>query len=572
MLKTIKEIHEEVFNILMEYHERDKENFFFSTRKINRNNKLDEGYWFLGNDNYLAISFWTGIDTLTRNPRIFFKIKSNGETSIEFRNKDVKNHYDYFHPNFIKEIGAEETINGYSKKIPEKAYAMSLFLFLSKYKDIIDEYVNNKKYRDFSISEWASPIEFIAPDNFKKQIEIINSYRNKPIKEYSEGDLLRGFSITNFGAIQNISLEIPSKSNWIFLTGENGSGKTSILKAIATGLCQNNDKGERIADREKYGDFKINILLSNRYFETLEIITDSNRSHRYKKTVVNGFAAYGPIRLITEGDIDSRILKNKRKVERKTTYGLFNSIGILKDFSSGYVLNPKPKYHELIKDSIIGNLEYILPNIASIEENEKGELLFYEYYENDINSNRKLKFKQLPSGTRNFVALILDLLIRLQQQQPDSTDISDYTGVVLIDEIDIHLHPKLQIELVKQLSDTFPKIQFIVSTHSPITLLGAPENSIFIKVEKSQKSGVSIERLIKLENEIKFLTPNTILTSDIFDFDFMEKIPNETFEKMYLEDDYDEISKNQELNQRLKNLDKSIFPDDLFKNEEKNGL
>lgn len=571
MLKTMKEIHEEVFNILMEHHERDKENFFFTTRKINRNNKLDEGYWFLGNDNYLAVSFWTGIDTLTRNPRIFFKIKSNGETSIEFRNKDVKNHYDYFHPNFIKEIGAEETINGYSKKIPEKEYAMSLFLFLSKYKGIIDKYVNNQKYRGFSISEWASPIEFIKQENFKKQIEIINSYRNKPIKDNSEANLLRGFSITNFGAIKQVSLIIPLECKWIFLTGENGSGKTSILKAIATGLCRNNDLGERIADNKSYGDFKIGILLSSENVMPKQIITESKKHYKNNKTIVDGFAAYGPVRLVNEGNIDPEILRNERGVHERSTYGLFNPISILKDLSAGYVLNSKPKYHELIKESIISNLIYILPNIASIEESENGELLFYQFYD-DNEESRKLTFDKLPSGTRNFVALILDLLIRLQQQQPEINDISDYKGVVLIDEIDIHLHPKLQIELVKQLSDTFPKIQFIVSTHSPVTLLGAPENSVFIKVKNSQKDGVTSERLRKLEKEIKYLTPNTILTSDIFDFDFMKKISNETFKKMYLEDNYEDIDKNQELNERLKSIDKSIFPDDLFKNENQNGL
>jgi predicted ATP-binding protein involved in virulence len=567
MAKTMKEIHEAVFNYLMAEHNKDKGKFFFITRKINRSNKFNEGYWFLGNDNYLAVSFWTGMDTLNRTPRIYFKVKSNGETSIEFRNADVRNHYDFFHPDLIKEIGAIETPNGYSKKLPGQSFIFDLFLFINNEKKIIDSYIGKQAFRTFSISEWAGPLEFINPESFEKQIEVIDRYRNVSLNKFDGVGFLKGFTISNFGPLNNISLDIPSESKWVFLTGENGSGKTSILKAIATGLCQNNDLGERIADKKKYGSFKINILLSDVYNKTIEFITESNKNYKNKNTIVDGFAAYGPIRLITEGNIDSKILRNEEKIHKKSTYGLFNPIGILMDLSAGYVLNAKPKYHELTKDSIIGNLEYILPNIASIGQNENEDLLFFEYGDNNDVINKGLTFDQLPSGTRNFAALILDLLIRLQNQQPEIDDISDYIGVVLIDEIDIHLHPKLQIELVKQLSATFPNIQFIVSTHSPVTLLGAPDNSIFIKVKKSQKEGIEIQRLKKLEKEIKYLTPNTILTSDIFDFDFIEEYSDEDFQKIRLEDYYEDIEKNIEIERRLESMDKSIFPDNLFNDE-----
>lgn len=568
----MKQIHEDVYNYLITKHNEDKENFFFITRKINRYNKLDEGYWFLGNDNYLAVSFWTGVDTLNRTPRIYFKIKSNGESSIEFRNRDIESHTDFFHPDLIKEIGATKTPNGYSKKLNGTAYIFSLFLFLSNEKLLIDNYINNQKFRDYGASEWADPIEFINPKTFEKQLEIINFYRNRSEPKFAEEGFFKGFSISNFGLLKEISIDIPNNSNWVFLTGENGSGKTSILKAIATGLCQNNDKEERIASKRYYGDFEITILISEDYNKTNTYTIKSKNNFSNKSLLVEGFASYGPVRLLSEGNLDKKILINESKVQDKMTYGLFNPISILKDLSPGYVFKTRPKYYQLTKDSVIGNLEYILPNISRVLEDENGELIFYPFYNNKNKNNKKLTFAQLPSGTRNFVALILDLLIRLQHQQPEVGDISDYKGVVLIDEIDIHLHPKLQIELVKQLASTFPKIQFIVSTHSPVTLLGAPENSIFIKVKNTQDEGITIERLKKLEKEIKYLTPNTILTSDIFDFDFMENMEEEVFENMYLEDNYNDIEKNKELDNRLKNIDKSIFPDDLFKNEGQDGL
>lgn len=56
-----------------------------------------------------------------------------------------------------------------------------------------------------------------------------------------------------------------------------------------------------------------------------------------------------------------------------------------------------------------------------------------------------------------------------------STRLSEITGLVVIDEIDIHLHPTLQHDIVPQLIKLFPKVQFIVSSHSPLFLLGMEE-------------------------------------------------------------------------------------------------
>lgn len=559
----IKKIHDEVFSILWANHNKDRDNFFFITRKINRYNKLDEGYWFLGNDNYLAISFWTGIDSLTRTPRIYFKIKVNGETSLEFRNKDISGHSDYFSPDFIKSVGARETENGYSKKFSITDYKESLSKFLTAEKQLIDEHLKAGSLIDEGVVEWVDPIEFIKSQSFKKQIETINSYRNRSVDGHENVGILRGFSILNFGMIQDISLDIKPENKWIILTGENGSGKTSILKAIATGLGQNNDDNDRIASKEKFGAFRIKILLNGEYDKIKEVTVKSNQNYKGLKTLVDGFVTYGPVRLFSEGTIDSGIVKNEFKVHKKTTYGLFNPVGILKDLSS-YALNVRPKYFELAKDSIIGNLEYILPKISQIEEDEEGNLFFYEISDVENVPFKKVTFDELPSGTRNFAALILDLLIRFQNQQPDVTDVADYKGVVIIDEIDIHLHPKLQMELVKQLAATFPKVQFIVSTHSPVTLLGAPENSVFLKVTKSSNNGINIQRLEKLESEIKYLTPNTILTSDIFDFDFLQDVDEDDIEKVHSEDDYEDIQRNREIDEKLRDMDSTIFPENLF--------
>lgn len=79
-----------------------------------------------------------------------------------------------------------------------------------------------------------------------------------------------------------------------------------------------------------------------------------------------------------------------------------------------------------------------------------------------------LPVRQLSDGERGSLALVLDLTRRLAQSNPSLDDpAAKGTGVVLIDEIDLHLHPKWQREIVRNLPEAFPLLQFIATTHSP---------------------------------------------------------------------------------------------------------
>lgn len=80
----------------------------------------------------------------------------------------------------------------------------------------------------------------------------------------------------------------------------------------------------------------------------------------------------------------------------------------------------------------------------------------------------EIPVRQLSDGERGSLALVLDLTRRLAQANPGLDDpAAKGPGVVLIDEIDLHLHPKWQREIVRNLPDAFPKLQFIATTHSP---------------------------------------------------------------------------------------------------------
>lgn len=80
----------------------------------------------------------------------------------------------------------------------------------------------------------------------------------------------------------------------------------------------------------------------------------------------------------------------------------------------------------------------------------------------------EIPVQQLSDGERGTLALVLDLTRRLAQANPGLEDPARKgPGVVLIDEVDLHLHPKWQRDIVQSLPDTFPNLQFIATTHSP---------------------------------------------------------------------------------------------------------
>jgi len=84
-----------------------------------------------------------------------------------------------------------------------------------------------------------------------------------------------------------------------------------------------------------------------------------------------------------------------------------------------------------------------------------------------------LEINQLSAGEKNLFALVADLTMRLIEANPFEEETPNPfhgTGIVLIDEIDLHLHPRWQRMVLPKLMDLFPNIQFIITTHSPFVL------------------------------------------------------------------------------------------------------
>lgn len=94
-------------------------------------------------------------------------------------------------------------------------------------------------------------------------------------------------------------------------------------------------------------------------------------------------------------------------------------------------------------------------------------------------NGKTINAEQLSDGEKIYLALIGDLCHRLSLANPNGDPLNG-DGIVLIDEVDLHLHPQWQSEVVPALTRTFPNLQFIISTHSPHVLNSVPTDSLRI--------------------------------------------------------------------------------------------
>ncbi len=136
----------------------------------------------------------------------------------------------------------------------------------------------------------------------------------------------------------------------------------------------------------------------------------------------------------------------------------------------------------------------LLPNVVNIEVTKYDEVI---YTETDENGDKltALPLSKLASGMKGIIAMVGDMILRLFESQPHINNPSELTGIVIIDELDLHLHPTWQRKFPNLLSSVFPKVQFITSTHSAIPLLGAPKNSIILNVQRDKKQGITLQKL-----------------------------------------------------------------------------
>ncbi|ACT92181.1 AAA family ATPase [Dyadobacter fermentans] len=546
------------------FHRLEQSDLLYTFRKSNYGSRLEQGYWFYGNENQMAISFWSGMDWKNRTPNIVFVITQNGNVYLEINVSDSDRKRE-----FITNYLADPLELGSDSRKFRKYYADNLDLdeaifefekFLNSDKIIIDEIINRESKSFFLPNEES--ISNIDRKEFRQRLQNVHKYRRTIVdierteskQALEKPTKLQSFRVWDSGPISYTELtDIPADNKWIFITGENGSGKTSFLRAISTAL------GYRSLDRNEQmrnPNFRFEARLFNESSNITESFTrEHNEGTKNRRPKVSGLCMYGPFRLL-----NSRKLSEAKFKLLYTKSGSFESLfsdnsplldidkqlDIWKKDRKSLHLLEKRQYH------IKNILTAVVPNLYNIDLSlsELGKPVEYQTRRDDISNQYSTPWENLSSGTRSVFSLILDILLRLYDQQPKVVDPAELKGVVLIDEIDLHLHPLAQKELVVNLSNVFSDVQFIVTTHSPIPLLGAPRNSM-IYVMRNYDGNVSIERM---DDKVMFrkILPNAIFTSPIFGFSDLVPDAKGKDEIPYLDDDFNQVKRRENLNRDIR--------------------
>lgn len=163
------------------------------------------------------------------------------------------------------------------------------------------------------------------------------------------------------------------------------------------------------------------------------------------------------------------------------------------------------------RDQVVEILTQILPDVSRIR--------FVEPTKDRQQPGVEMKtpygwvaLDDLSLGYKTMIAWIVDLASRLVQRYPDSANPIAEPAVALVDEFDLHLHPKWQRELMGYLSDRFVNTQFIVTAHSPLVVQAATNANI--AVLRREGDHVVIDNDVK---SIRGWRVDQVLTSDLFD-------------------------------------------------------
>lgn len=155
-----------------------------------------------------------------------------------------------------------------------------------------------------------------------------------------------------------------------------------------------------------------------------------------------------------------------------------------------------------------------------------------------IKNGCELNVKQLSEGEKSVIAMVGDIARRLSIANPSAEDILSGEGIVLIDEIDLHLHPSWQAVILPVLLDTFQNLQFIVTTHSSKVLGETGEDVKIIKLEMQNDDKVEAHEIPSLRGwDVNTILEKYMETSSI-SLDTKNKIDH-MFE-LIQEEKYDE--------------------------------
>lgn len=284
-------------------------------------------------------------------------------------------------------------------------------------------------------------------------------------------------------------------ASWLMLLGENGTGKTSILQSIALALLNNwyglNVKHQSFVPKGEEGHVKVTLADDDEPIELLFLNGDVEHNNLHRPIPI---IAYGAVRLIPQ----NRYTDNRGQgsnvrnlfIKNPNNYFLSHPSSWLKDKEKAKVVS------RVILDVLpFGDSE----DVSMVIDDRRAYLMRY---------GKRIPLQNLSSGYQTIIALTIDIMRSIYSEFKNG-DLAE--GIVLIDEIDAHLHPSWKMRIVNQMRKAFPRLQFIVTSHDPLCLRGIKQGEVAV----IQRAQLEAEVLTDLPDPMS-LRIDQILTSEFF--------------------------------------------------------
>jgi len=359
----------------------------------------------------------------------------------------------------------------------------------------------------------------LAVKQFREEQNVTDTYalgEQDKSRFLSRSRAIERIEIRNFRAIRNLTLTFSendatggssrskgmgSNASWLMLLGENAVGKTSILQAVALALVSETVRSEvvaqnqiNIADWIHHGAEKgsVKIHLSGALHPV--VMNFSRNASRFERNLdAPGVLvlAYGATRLLPRAaDHGHRTFGTTR---------VANLFEPLNDAASWLSELSVESF-----DHVARSLKAPLQLQESACLMREGGRVFAKLH------GRKVPLEELSDGYQSMLALITDIMRAAILSGWETLEQAE--GIVLLDEVGAHLHPRWRMRVVESLRSTFPRIQMLASTHDPLCLRGLLDGEVVVL----QRNGTqNIEAITDLP-PIRGLRADQLLTSEFF--------------------------------------------------------
>lgn len=162
----------------------------------------------------------------------------------------------------------------------------------------------------------------------------------------------------------------------------------------------------------------------------------------------------------------SLIDRQSSEISQAYSYALQNREVELREFLNWFRVQERLDKSQRVLDSLRDVVSEFIPEFTNLQLQETPKLAFVVQ-----KHGKPFEMHQLSDGERSLLALVFDLTRRLAIANPESSNpIAEGSAIVMIDEIELHLHPTWQRQVLKRLTSTFKNCQFIITTHSPLVI------------------------------------------------------------------------------------------------------